>query len=144
VRFPRQTKIFRGQLDVAPFAGVFFLLVLFLLLQSSLVFTPGIPIRLPEARALPGVDSPKVVVAIDATGQLYYENQVIGPRALRTSLQTEVSRAKEEKLTLIVQADRRVTWERMTEISLLAEQAGIHTVLMATRPIPGSPVPDAE
>jgi len=143
VRFPRQTKIFRGQLDVAPFAAIFFLLVLFLLLQSSLVFTPGVPIHLPETARLPGINSPKIIVAIDATGQLYFENQIIGAKALRNSLQTEVSRAQ-EKLTLIVQADRNATWERMAEISLLAEEAGIQTVLMATRPIPESPAPDAK
>ena len=142
MRFPRQTKIFRGQLDVAPFAAVFFLLVLFLLIQSSLVFTPGVPIHLPTASGLPGVDSPKVVVAIDARGQLYYENQIIGAKALRTSLQTKVSQAKEE-LTLVVQADQNVTWERLAELSLLAEQAGIRSVLMATRTPPKPIFPDA-
>lgn len=140
MRFPRQTKIFRGQLDVAPFAGVFFLLVLFLLLQSSLVFTPGVPIRLPETRVLPGIESPKVVIAIDAVGQLYFENQIIGPKALKTSLKTEMARAREarEELTLIVQADRSVTLDAITRISLLAEEAGIRTVLWATRHPPGS------
>ncbi len=43
MRFPHNTKIFRGQLDAAPFVGVFFLLVIFLLFNSGLVFTPGIP-----------------------------------------------------------------------------------------------------
>jgi len=34
MKFPRNARIFRGQLDAAPFAIVFFLLVLFLMLAS--------------------------------------------------------------------------------------------------------------
>jgi hypothetical protein len=34
-------------MDAAPFAGVFFLLVIFLLLNSSLVFPPGLKLQLP-------------------------------------------------------------------------------------------------
>jgi biopolymer transport protein ExbD len=44
MRFPRQAKIFRGQLDPAPLAGVFFLLIIFLLLRT-LIYTPGVLVR---------------------------------------------------------------------------------------------------
>ena len=40
MKFPRNARIFRGQLDAAPFAAVFFLLVIFMML-GSLVYTPG-------------------------------------------------------------------------------------------------------
>lgn len=40
MRFARNARIFRGQLDAAPFAAVFFLLVIFMML-GSLVYTPG-------------------------------------------------------------------------------------------------------
>ena len=65
MRFPHNTKIFRGQLDAAPFVGVFFLLIIFLLLNSGLVFTTGVRIRLPEGVNLPGTDQPTAVVAVD-------------------------------------------------------------------------------
>jgi biopolymer transport protein ExbD len=51
MRFPRQAKIFRGQLDAAPVAAVFFLLVLMLLLQYSHTFLPGVRVQLGEAPA---------------------------------------------------------------------------------------------
>jgi hypothetical protein len=41
MKFPRNARIFRGQLDAAPFAIVFSCLLLFLLL-SSLLYTPGV------------------------------------------------------------------------------------------------------
>ena len=70
MRFPRNKQIFRGQLDVAAFAGMLFILLVFILLRSQLVFTPGVPIRLPVEDELPGVIGPRlVVVSLDATGQ---------------------------------------------------------------------------
>ncbi|MFO1499545.1 MAG: hypothetical protein U1G07_14330 [Verrucomicrobiota bacterium] len=47
MRLPRNLKIFRGQLDVAPFAGVTFLLPLYRP-AIQLVFTPGIVLDLPR------------------------------------------------------------------------------------------------
>ncbi len=133
MRFPRQTKIFRGQLDAAPFAGVFFLLVIFLLLHSSLVFTPGVPIQLPQTGDLPGVDAPTFTVAVDNTGQVYYENQVANEDQLLKSLRARVSEM-DEAVTLVIQADRNVRYEVLLRLALLAEQAGIKTALLATRP----------
>lgn len=133
MRFPRNKQIFRGQLDVAAFAGVFFLLLIFVLLQSQLVFTPGVPIRLPEAEDLPGVIGRSVVVAVDASGQYYFDNQLTHERILRQRLQEEVSAAR-TPLTLIIQADKQVTWENLARIGLLARKAGVKDAVLATRP----------
>ena len=57
MRFPRNAKIFRGQVDAAPFAGVFFLLLLFMLLFNTHVFIPGVRIDLggkPEVPPISG------------------------------------------------------------------------------------------
>ena len=133
MRFPRNTRIFRGQLDAAPFAGVFFLLVIFLLLNSALVFTPGVPIQLPEAVNLPGTANRTLVVAMDENGQLYFENQIIGPARFKEKLQSAVSAAP-QPLTLVVQADRRVIIEKLMALWLLARSAGIKEIIHATRP----------
>lgn len=133
MRFPRTNKIFRGQLEAAPFAGVFFLLVIFLLLSSSLVFIPGVPIRLPEAVNLPGTANPTLVVALDATGQIYFENQIISENQLKVKLLVAAETSR-EPLTLVVQADKSVPYETLQRLFLLAGDAGIKSMLMATRP----------
>src|SRR5581483_11621856 len=45
MRFQRHAKIFRGQLDAAPIASVFFLLIVFLML-GNLLYTPGVLVKL--------------------------------------------------------------------------------------------------
>ncbi len=133
MKFPRNVRIFRGQLEVAPFAAVFFLLVIFLALNSSFVFTPGIPLRLPEAAGLPGTLEPTVVVAVDASGNYYYENQALSPTQVETRLRAAAKKS-EEPLTLVVQGDQDVTLQSLVHLALMARDAGIPNALLATRP----------
>ena len=134
MKFARHVTIFRGQLDVAPFAGVFFLLVMFMML-ASLVYTPGarLELRLPRADGLPGTDKPSVSVAIDADGRLYYENQRFEEAALRRKLQEAVKKSP-EPLTLVVQMDKAVSYEKWLHLALLAREAGMAETLLATSP----------
>ena len=136
MRFPRNARILRSQLDAAPFAAVFFLLVMFMMLVS-LVYTPGarLELQLPAANGLPGTDKPSVSVAIDADGRLYYENQWIEEDDLRRRLQ-EVVKKSAGPLTLGVQADKAVSYEKWFRLALLARDAGIFEALLATLPRP--------
>ncbi len=133
MRFPRNKQIFRGQLDVAAFAGVLFLILIFILLRSQIVFTPGVPIQLVEADDLPGVVGRTVVVAVDAGGQFYFDNQVTQERLLQQRLKEEVNAAR-EPLTLVVHFDKSVPSEVLQKLGLLARRIGIKTTVMATRP----------
>jgi len=136
VKLPRNARIFRGWLDAAPFASVLFLLLLFMML-TSLVYTPGIcaPLDLPTADDLPGTDKLTIAVAIDANGQIYFENQSIGEPDLRLRLLKAVANAR-EPLTLIVQADKAVRYERLIGLRLLALGAGIKEMWLETLPRP--------
>jgi biopolymer transport protein ExbD len=139
MKFPRNARIFRGQLDAAPFAAVFFLLVLFLVL-GSVVYTPGVRVELPVADGLPGTDQPTVAVAVDASGGYYFENQSMDEAELGTKLRQAAQQAP-VPLTLLVQADKAVTHERLIRLTLLARNAGILHAWLATlpRPLPASP-----
>jgi biopolymer transport protein ExbD len=132
MKFPRNAKVFHGQLDPAPFAGVFFLLILFVIL-GALVYTPGVQINLPVTVDLPGTDNPVVAVAVDADGHLYYENQLIPEGLLRLRLAKAVKRSP-VPLTLLVQADRNVNYDTLIKLSLLARDAGLKQALLATLP----------
>jgi len=134
MKFPRNARILRGQLDAAPFAAVFFLLVIFMML-GSLVYTPGarLELQLPRADGLPGTDKPTVSVAVDADGRLYYENQWIDEAKLQSRLREAVKKSP-EPLTLVVQADKSVTYETCLHLAQLARDAGISEALLATLP----------
>src|SRR5690242_13513202 len=101
MKFPRNAKIFRGQLDVAPFAGVFFILVMFLLV-ASLIYTPGVRMELPVAASdLAGVDGPTIAVGLGPNGQFYFENQIVREEDLAKHLAAAVQKSP-QPLTLVV------------------------------------------
>lgn len=132
MKFPRNARMLRSQLDVAPFASVFFLLVIFVML-GSLVYTPGVRIQLPVADNLPGTETAPISVAVDASGRLYYENQRIEERELTNRLNQAMA-ASSEPLMLVIQADEKVPQAALIRLSLLARDAGITNGLLATLP----------
>jgi len=136
MRYPRNAKIFRGQLDAAPFAGVFFSLLLFILLNSTLVFTPGVLIDLAQAEDLPGIANPSLVVALDAKGRYYFRNREITEHDLRLELRGAVHTAKSnnEELVLVALLDQQVDSQAIVRLAELARKSGISQLLQATRP----------
>ena len=140
MKFQRNLRIVQGRFDIAPYAAVFFLLIMFVLLLT-LVPTPGLPLRLPQiasptdSDALPGTDRPTINVAVDASGQFYYENQLVDEFNLRADLRAAVEKSS-EPLTLVVQADKSVAYENLVRLSVLAGTAGITNALLAILPRP--------
>jgi biopolymer transport protein ExbD len=134
MKFPRNARIFRGQLDVAPFAIVFLLLVLFMML-SSLVYTPGVRLQLPVANDLPGSDTPPVSVAVDKDGRLYFENQRIEETDLKMCLRRYATNSL-EPLVVLVRADESVALKTVVHVELLLRDAGVSEARLATLPGP--------
>ena len=135
MKLPRNSKVFRGQLDVAPVVGVFFLLLIFLLLQNYITFVPGVPVRLPEAANLSGFRGPAMSVIIDSQGQYFFDNQQLTRTELRGQMGSAVKRS-ELPLTLIVQADQNVNLGVVMEVYIMARDSGIVEVIQAAKPVP--------
>jgi biopolymer transport protein ExbD len=134
MKFPRTAKILRSHFDVAPFAAVFFLLLIFLML-GALIPTAGIPLQPPGADNdnLPGSGGPVIAMAVDDQNRLYFENQIVTERVLKTSLAAAAEGAR-EPLTLVIHADKAVSYETIVRLSLLARDCGITNALLATLP----------
>jgi biopolymer transport protein ExbD len=134
MKFPRNAKLLRTPFDVAPFAAVFFLLVLFLLL-GALLPAPGLSLKLPSAGSsnLPGTDKPTVAVAIDAGGRMFFASQMVTENQLAGQLRRAVA-ASRTPLTLIIQADQTNSYGQVVRVALIASDAGIYNTLLALQP----------
>jgi biopolymer transport protein ExbD len=132
MKFPRTVRIFHGQLDASPFVGLLFLLAILLLLNSSLVFIPGVPISLPEAADVPGVTGSPLVVEADAKGRFYFQSQIVSERDLLPGLRRAAQQAGEPP-TLLLVMDKHVDLETINRLSLVARQAGLTNLAWATR-----------
>src|SRR5215469_17457099 len=124
MKFPRNARIFRGQLDAAPFATVFFLLVLFVIMGRHL-YAPGVQLNLPSSGDLdlPGTDQPTSLVAV-TTNAIYFDNE----RVSESEFSTKLSNARQkisQPVTLVVEADKDVTEDRLIHLAIIARGAGI-------------------
>jgi biopolymer transport protein ExbD len=134
MKFPRNSRLLHSPFDMAPFAAVLFLLVIFLML-GALAPMSGLPLRLPVADNLPGTDKPTVTVAVDANGRFYFANQIVTEARLKSALTNAVQKSREPlTLTLVIQADKTVTYDQLIHLTLLARGAGIQNALLATLP----------
>jgi len=135
MKFPRNAKILRSPFEVAPFAAVLFLLVIFLML-GALLPTPGIPFRLqpPAAGDLPGTGQPTVDMAVDSGGRFYIANQIVTNEMQLNSSLSNAVKISRAPLTLVIHADKSVTEDQLIHLALLARNAGITNALLATLP----------
>lgn len=220
MRYPRNVKIFRGGVDAAPFAGLFFSTILFMVLFYSHVFFPGVPValadqeetadltdrtvevlkngtvsylgevyempafqeqvaaqvkrgdlpervilesepgasselvtrvenmltgagaqiklppsrlELPDDAGFVGTPNPVVVVGVNLNGQIFFQHQKIHENTLQMRLAEAVERT-DGPLTLVLQADKNLPLEKVTQLSKIARKAGIAQVVIGTRP----------
>jgi biopolymer transport protein ExbD len=133
MKFPRNARIFRGQLDAAPFISVFFLLVIFVMLGKRL-YEPGIPIQLPAAGnlVLAGPEGPTISVAV-TTNAIYFDDRRISENDLSNQL-VAAKQKYSEPVTVILQVDKDVTEEKWSRLWVLAAQIGITNLSHATLP----------
>jgi biopolymer transport protein ExbD len=134
--------MFTGRLDVAPFACVFFLLVIFLLLLTHLAPLPGVPVTLPESETLEIPLGPDwLVVVVDDQGRFYFEQQMTSEVRLQADLVAKLRQAG-AALPLVVQADAGVPLRDLVRLYGVCRRAGIASVKLQTRPpalAPASP-----
>jgi biopolymer transport protein ExbD len=132
MKFPRNAKILRSPFEMAPFAAMFFLLVIFMLL-AALLPVPGVPLQLPVVNDLPGIDRPTVAMAVDSSGRFFFANQMVSDVQLGSDLR-DAARKSRAPLTLVIHADKSVTEEQLIHLALLAGTNGIQSALLATLP----------
>lgn len=140
MKFPRSTRLFRGQLDLAPFLCVLFLLAFALALRDFLVLPRGARLELPAAASpiAAGAGERLWILALDASGRLYFENQITDPDRLVRDLRRRVDQ-RGAGATLLIQADRTVPYGDLTELEGLVRRAGVSHIIFGARAGSGTP-----
>ena len=135
MKFTRTTRLLTGRPEAAPYLCVLFPLALVTLFHEFLVLPRGLRVDLPQASS-PAAVAPGervLVLGLDANDQVYFENQRVEWADLKDLLSVR-AHAPEGAQTLVLQADRDVRAARLTEVSEVAQQAGLRSVVFLTRP----------
>jgi biopolymer transport protein ExbD len=135
MKFARTTRLISGRPDAAPWLCLMVPIAVAAMFHEFLVLPRGLRIELPTADA-PVVAAPGerfLIVAVDAGERLYFENQPITLPELQAALAQRAAQTNAPK-TLLLQADRTVSYGRLGEVSGAAKAAGLRDVIFLTRP----------
>jgi biopolymer transport protein ExbD len=118
-------------IDVTPMIDVVFQLVLFFMVSTTFVSSPGIQVDLPRSSAQTILSEDRDInVWMTAEGAVYVDESPVDPVALNRLFQ---SRAKSEPNTLVViKADEGVSHGRVVAVLDMARAVGLTRLAIAT------------
>jgi biopolymer transport protein TolR len=121
-----------SDINMTPLIDVMLVLVVIFILTAPLMVST-VPLQLPVSGAAQNREVPQtVLIALDASGQLYLDNQPLSLLALTTRLQEIGQRQPQSEIQL--RADERVPYGRVVEVLGLAQQAGLSRVGFVAKP----------
>lgn len=137
IRIKTKLKIFKGYPDFTPFAGVFFLLLIFFMMGSSFIQVSGIPVELPEAQVSGSFGVKKFVVTIDSYSKIYFNDLAIpGMDILKEKLMEMVAAHPENDKppTIVIRADSKAPFGVVAKLMSLAEDLRINAFVLTVPP----------
>jgi biopolymer transport protein ExbD len=132
MRFQTHCKVAKGPVDPVPLVNVVFLLLIFLVLSSPLVLTPGIGmVDLPSSEKPPTASFQGMVVTVTRENLIFFNNQITSLDNLDKALHTAAHKFPRQEL--IIKADRQVPHGAVVQVMSMALNAGITAINWATR-----------
>ncbi len=120
-------------LDITPLVDVVFLLLIFFMLSTTFIVSPGIRINLPKAQAeAVKRESREIRVKIDAQGNYFFGDRRASVDDLAERFR-QASRANRDTL-VVIEADEATAHRFVVEVMDRAKTAGLNRLAIATRP----------
>ena len=133
MNFRQNRKRDEAQLDMTPLVDVVFNLLIFFMLSTTFVTTPGIKINLPQASSKElKVQEKEVRVALTKKGKIYLNRKLVTLDDVRKILKQKAR--INPKMLVIIQADAQVTHGKVVQIMDIAKTSGLNKLAIATRP----------
>lgn len=134
MNFKQRNRREVSQLDMTPLVDVVFNLLIFFMLSTTFVTTPGIKINLPEASSKElKVQEKEVRIALTRKGKIYLNRKHVTLDDVKKILKQKAR--INPKMLVIIQADAQVTHGKVVQIMDIAKSSGLNKLAIATRPI---------
>jgi biopolymer transport protein ExbD len=132
VKLSRTTNYNFGWLLLIGLVDLAFLLAFFLLLSSNFILQQGISISMPFSRFSLGPQSNQQIISVTggAVPAIYFQDQ----RVTMEQLGPLLDAAKRKDQSIIIKADRSVSYETVAEVTNAALEHGITSVALAATP----------
>jgi biopolymer transport protein ExbD len=119
------------RVDLTPMVDVVFLLLIFFMISTTFVETPGISVQLPESSSQREIKVPEEVkIQLSKEGEIYIGEERLSLEELRVRLAGYGAKAREMNFALY--ADREARHGRVVQVMDLAREAGFGKLAIAT------------
>ena len=156
MRIKTHAKVIATPLSLAPLVDVVFLLLVFFMISSSLVFWPGTrvdtKVQLPRSRTNSMSIADKLVLTMTRTGLLFLGDNPISwddvERRLREEVRkSQVTAAKQSGMAtnqpsqkarsplVVLRADKSISYGKIVELMSLARSLGLGVYLVTDYPV---------
>ncbi|MCO5045527.1 MAG: biopolymer transporter ExbD [Kiritimatiellae bacterium] len=121
----------RAMLLIAPWINVLLLFILVLIQQSAAVLRPGVRLELPSAPFVDGIRPDALVLTIPQEGMFFFQDERLSFDGVALALERAV-RAN-AGASVIIEADKRISYDTLVRIYSMARSAGVREIVLATR-----------
>lgn len=128
---PKRGRDSVPQVDMTPMVDCVFLLLIFFMISTSFVETPGLTIKLPEATTQTIAREPKEIkIYLDKAGTIFHNDRPVTVEQLKVMLREPG--AAVGQTTFLLLADREAKHGQVVMLMDLAQSAGIGKLAIAT------------
>ena len=126
------------KVDLTPMVDVVFLLLIFFMISTTFIETPGITIKLPQSSSEVVVKTPEEIkVYLSKAGKIVHKDQEMSVEQLASLLLSY--RGKAAEMTFLLLADRESRHGKVVQVMDLAREAGFGKLAIGTERKRGKP-----
>ena len=120
-------------MDITPLVDVVFLLLIFFMLSTTFIASPGIRINLPQAKAeTVRREKRDFRVKVDAVGAIWINNDEVSIDTLDERMRQAA--AADSDTVVVIEADEQSMHKFVVDVMDRAKSAGLNRMAIATRP----------
>jgi biopolymer transport protein ExbD len=131
MKFERSLKI-EPSFNYASLTDIVLQLLIFFLLSSSFVSSPGIKVQLPKAQAAEAQSDRQTVVTLTQSGKIFLNFDEVTTSTLAQKLIPVLDKNRSQ--VVIIRADKEVSLQRAVEVIDIAKAVGAQKFMIATEP----------
>ena len=122
-----------ARIEITPLVDMVFLLLIFFMLSTTFIVTPGIKVNLPQSSAEKVTrEKQEIQVVITEDNRVFMERMPVDVGELEQQL-VEVAR-KDPQTLVIIKADAKSLHGKVVEVMDIAKQSGLNRLAIATQP----------
>lgn len=121
------------RIEITPLVDMVFLLLIFFMLSTTFIVTPGIKVNLPRASAEKiSREKKEVRVVITEDNRVFLERRLVTLQELERRLKGAAQ--KNPETMVIIQADAKSLHGKVVEVMDIAKTSGLNRLAIATQP----------